>query len=119
GVDDVRAFAGSLMAAGATGGQGIFVTTSDFTDHAREAARRTGVTLLDRVDLFERIEKVRRQEPCPVCQRPMLFDRSSRGWWFRCVAEGCPGKRDLGQEAGRAVELLTQPPTLSPTNEAA
>ena len=119
GVDDVRAFAGSLMAGGASGADGIFVTFSDFTEHARAAAKKTGMTLLDRADLFDRIERVRRQEPCPICQEPMLFDRSARGWWFRCVASGCAGKRDLGTQAGRAIELLTQPPTLSPTQEKA
>jgi len=119
GVDDVRAFAGSLMAEGASGGDGIFVTLSDFTEHAREAARKTGMTLLDRADLFDRVERVRRHEPCPICHEPMLFDRSVRGWWFRCITSGCPGKRDLGTDAGRAIELLTQPPTLSSTHEKA
>ena len=38
----------------------------------------------------------------------MLLGRSSRGWWFRCVTPGCGGKRDLGRNPGRAVELLTE-----------
>lgn len=119
GANDIRSFAGTLLSEGASGKEGIFVTLSDFSDQARAEAKRTGMTLLDRAELFERVEKVRRQEPCPICQRPMLFDRSARGWWFRCVAAGCAGKRDLGTEAGRAIELLTQPPTLSPTHERA
>jgi HJR/Mrr/RecB family endonuclease len=119
GVKEVRAFAGTLMSEGASGKDGIFVTLSNFTEQAEEEAKRTGIALLDGADLLSRVEKVRRQEPCPICDRPMLFDRSSRGWWFRCVTEGCAGKRDLGTEAGRAIELLTQPPTLSPTHEKA
>jgi HJR/Mrr/RecB family endonuclease len=119
GVNEIRAFAGTLMREKAPGTDGIFVTLSDFSEQAEDEAGRMGITLLDRADLFERVERVRRQEPCPICHRPMLFDRSARGWWFRCVAQGCPGKRDLGPEAGRAVELLTQPPTLSPTHEKA
>jgi branched-chain amino acid transport system permease protein len=38
------------------------------------------------------------------------FDRSQFGWWFRCVANGCAGKRNLDREPALAVELLTQPP---------
>lgn len=38
-----------------------------------------------------------------------LSDLSPRGWWLRCVAPGCQGKRDLGNEPGRALGLLTQP----------
>jgi hypothetical protein len=50
----------------------------------------------------------RAAEPCPICATPMLLDRSSRGWWLRCPrwANGCAGKRDLGAESGRAVDLL-------------
>lgn len=117
GVSEIRGFAGTLMREGAVGKDGVFVTLSEFTPQAEEEAAKTGMTLVDRADLFERIERVRRKEPCPLCQQPMLFDRSARGWWFRCVATGCPGKRDLGNDAGRAIELLTQPPTLSPTHE--
>ena len=117
GVNEVRAFAGTLMREGARGKDGIFVTLSDFTEQAQEEAEKTGMTLIDRADLFSRVEKVRRKEPCPICRQPMLFDRSSRGWWFRCVAPACGGKRDLGTDAGRAIELLTEPPTLSPTHE--
>jgi hypothetical protein len=117
GVKEIRAFAGTLMREGADGKDGIFVTLSDFGVQALEEAAKTRITLIDRTDLFNRVEKVRRQEPCPICERPMLFDRSPHGWWFRCVAEGCAGKRDLGADAGRAVELLTDTPTLSHTKQ--
>lgn len=117
GVKDIRGFAGTLMREKASGKEGIFVTISDFTPQAEEEAAKTGMVLVDRADLFARVERARRKEPCPICRQPMLFDRSPRGWWFRCVAVGCTGKRDLGSDAGRAVELLTEPPTLSPRNE--
>lgn len=111
GIDAIRAFAGTLMREGMPGTSGIFVTLSDFTEQAREEAKRIGLTLIDRHDLFARVENVRRSEPCPTCGSAMLLDRSPRGWWFRCVADGCAGKRDLGNEPARAVELLTQLPS--------
>jgi hypothetical protein len=111
GVDEIRAFAGTLSIQGVPGTSGVFVTLSDFTEQAREEAKKVGLTLLDKNDLYSRVEKVRRTEPCPVCSSPMLLDRSPHGWWFRCVAKGCTGKRDLGKEPARAVELLTQLPS--------
>ena len=57
-----------------------------------------------RKDLY--VPRIRRIEPCDVCQCPMILGRSQYGWWFRCVTDGCQGKRDLGREPGRAVELL-------------
>lgn len=108
GVDDVRAFAGTLLREGLTGSDGIFVTLSDFTHQARDEAKKTSMTLIDNRDLYSRVERVRRAEPCPKCQAPMALDRSTRGWWFRCVTQGCSGKRDLGKDPARAVELLTQ-----------
>jgi hypothetical protein len=111
GVDDVRAFGGTLMREGLPGSGGIFVTLSDFTPQARDEAKKLGLTLMDNHDLYERVEKVRRSEPCPTCGSPMVLDRSQRGWWFRCVAKGCAGKRDLGNDPARAVELLTDLPS--------
>lgn len=111
GVDDVRAFAGTLMREGLPGTSGIFVTLSDFSEQAQAEANQVGLVLVDNRDLYERVERVRRSEPCPVCQSPMLLDRSGFGWWFRCVSPGCPGKRDVGRDPARAVELLTQPPS--------
>ena len=108
GVNDIREFAGTLMREGLPGNAGVFVTLSDFTEQARSEAKTIGITLLDNRDLYERLEKARRIEPCPDCDAPMRFGRSPRGWWFRCVAPGCSGKRDLSSEAGRAVDLLTR-----------
>ena len=110
GVEQVRAFAGTLMREGLPGSGGIFVTLSDFTPQARDEAEKLGVLLVDSRDLYARVEKVRRSEPCPICGAAMLLDRSQHGWWFRCLATGCTGKRDLGNSPARAVELLTEPP---------
>jgi hypothetical protein len=109
GVDEVRGFAGTLLREGLPGSAGMLVTLSDFTEQARSEARTIGLILVDKRDLNARIEKARRVEPCPVCQAAMVLDRSMRGWWLRCVAPGCAGKRDLSGEPGRAVEFLTQP----------
>lgn len=110
GVKEVREFAGTLMREALPPSAGIFVTLSDFTEPASKEAQTIGITLVDNRDLYSRIEKVRRAEPCESCKKPMILARSSRGWWFRCVAPGCQGKRDLGRDPGRAVNLLTQPP---------
>jgi HJR/Mrr/RecB family endonuclease len=107
GVDDVRAFAGTLLREALPGSAGIFVTLSDFTEQARSEARTAGVTLIDNRDLYAHVEKARRTEACPTCEAAMVLDRSARGWWFRCVAPGCAGKRDLSGDPARAVELLT------------
>jgi hypothetical protein len=109
-VDEIRKFAGTLMREGLSGINGIFVTFSDFTELARAEAKKIGITLVGNRDLYSRIEKVRRAERCDICQEPMILDRSSRGWWLRCVKIGCQGKRDLGNDPGAAVDLLTQPP---------
>jgi restriction system protein len=114
GVEDVRAFAGVLSREQADGG--IFVTMSDFTEAARADAAKLGMTLIDGVDLFERVEKVRKPEPCPLCGSAMLLDRSTYGWWFHCIAPHCRGKRDLDRDPGLAVDLLTRPPTRGPSH---
>ena len=111
GVDDVRSFAGTLMREGLPGTSGTFVTLSDFSEQAREEAARVGLTLVDKRDLYTRVERVRRSESCPTCGSPMLLDRSARGWWFRCVFTRCQGKRNLGKDPARAVELLTELPS--------
>jgi hypothetical protein len=110
GVDEIRSFGGTLMREGLSGKQGVFVTLSDFTVQARHEAESLGVTLVVGRDLFARAEKVRRVEACPECGEPMRFDRSSQGWWFRCTASGCVGKRDLGREPAQALGLLTTEP---------
>ena len=109
GVDEIRKLGGTLMREGVQGDAGIFVTLSDFGEQARSEAEALGIKLLNNRDLYAWVEKSRRKEPCPECQAPMVLDRSPRGWWFRCVAPGCDGKRDLGNDVGRAVEHLTQP----------
>jgi HJR/Mrr/RecB family endonuclease len=108
GIDEVREFAGTLLREGLRGSDGIFVTLSGFTQRARVEAKTIGVALVDNRELNERVEKVRRMEPCPLCQAPMTFDRSVRGWWLRRVAPGCSGKRDLSGEPARAGEFLTR-----------
>ena len=108
GVDDIRGFAGTLLREGMVGRAGVFVTLSEFSAQARAEAARTGIALVDNQDLYSRVEKARRVEPCPVCQASMHLDRSPRGWWFRCIATGCAGKRDLGRDPAAAVELLTE-----------
>jgi restriction system protein len=110
GVDEIRQFAGTLMREGLPGSAGTFVTLSGFTAQALTEGRKIGMTLLDRRELYARVEEVRRPEACPQCQAPMVLDRSGRGWWFRCVIDGCSGKRDLSSDPGRAVELLTEAP---------
>lgn len=107
GVDEVRKLGGTLLRENLPGSAGVLVTLSDFTDQARAEAGRIGIALVGRTDLHLRAEKVRSAESCPICQKPMVIDHSVRGWWFRCVATGCPGKRDLGPEAGAAIHLLT------------
>jgi hypothetical protein len=111
GVEDVRSFAGTLTREGVPSQSGVLVTLSDFTEQARLEGKKLGMTLLDGVDLYSRVDKVRRPEPCPTCKAPMLLDRSMRGWWFRCAQPGCGGKRDLGRDSAQAVELLMQSPT--------
>ncbi len=109
GVDVLRGFAGTLLREGLPGAAGIFVTLSDFTQQARAEARTTGITLVNNRDLNGRVQNARRVEPCPICQAAMVLDRSERGWWLRCIAPGCSGKRDLGRDPGRAVEFVTRP----------
>ena len=107
-VDEIRNFVGTLTIAGLDSRDGIFATLSGFTSTAKEEGRKGHLTMLDGRALFARMDKVRRKEPCPVCGRAMRFDHSRHGWWFRCVALGCTGKRDVGKDAGRAVEFLTE-----------
>jgi restriction system protein len=107
GVDEVRKIAG-VASAHDRAHSGSVVTLSTFTDQAVTEARRLGVELVDGPKLLERIERVRGSEPCPHCGTAMILDRSPRGWWLRCPTfPGCDGKRDLGADAGAAVDLLT------------
>ena len=110
----MRAFTGALSREKLTPAQGIFVTLSDYTDQARAEAKASGVALVDKIDLYARVEKVRRAEPCRECGKPMRLDRSRYGWWLRCVTPGCSGKKHLSNDPGRALELLIEPPTEDP-----
>lgn len=107
GVDEIRQFAGTLLRNGLTGPAGMYVTLSRFTDAARREASDIGISLVDGTELERRWDKVRQIEPCPNCGKAMIVARSEWGWWLRCRAQGCSGKRDLSRDAGRAVELLT------------
>jgi hypothetical protein len=111
GVDEIRELAGTLMREGLPGSAGVLVTLSSFGGQAEAEAKRIGLELVDGTGLLERVRRARRTEACPDCGRGMVLDRSSRGWWLRCVAPGCTGKRDLGPNPVRALELLTEPPT--------
>lgn len=110
GVELVRSFAGVVAREGASPTSSIFVTLGTFTPPAAEEAAKLGIALWDGPALFERSERLRRPEPCPVCGDPMRLDRSPHGWWFRCVRPACSGKRDIGRDPAAAVELLTKPP---------
>jgi len=110
GVNEIRTFGGTLLREALPGSAGIFVTLSDINRPARAEAEKMHIAVIDGRELYARIEKVRRHEICKTCHKPMLLGHSERGWWFRCVTPGCDGKRDLGPEPGRAVELLTEPP---------
>lgn len=109
GVDEIRRFLGTLMREKLPGDSGIFVTLSNFTEQARHEAQEAGIALVDNRELYSRIEKVRRDELCPLCNAPMILGRSQHGWWLRCVTNGCLGKRDLSADPGRAVDLLIKP----------
>ena len=109
GVDEIRLFLGTLMREKLLAGDGIFVTLSRFGEQARQEAQDSGLTLIDSGELVSRLEGAQRPEACPECKAPMILDKSVRGWWFRCLAVGCSGKRDLGSDPGRAVEFLINP----------
>ena len=109
GVDIVRAFAGTYPPGGNVTGR-VLVTLSDFTDDARTAAERARVILMDGRELTLRLQAVRRSEACERCGSPMRLDKSTYGWWLHCLVAGCPGKRDLSRDPGRAIDLLLAQP---------
>jgi hypothetical protein len=111
GVDQIRIFLGTLLRESLTPSDGFFVTLSKFTAQACEEAGTAGLTLVDGGELYERLGRVRRSEPCPKCGSPMVLSKSRYGWWLQCRTGGCDGKRDLGGDPGRAIELLYRPPT--------
>jgi hypothetical protein len=109
GVDDVRAFAGTLAREHLPIAAGVFVTLSDYGEQARAEAKTMGLELVDGRDLYARAEKVRRPVICDICDGRMVLDRSVYGWWYRCVTPGCSGKVDLGADPVRALALLNDP----------
>jgi hypothetical protein len=119
GVNDIRAFAGTLMREGMTGRDGIFVTLSSFNEHAHREAAKVGMTLVDGRDLYKRVEDVRRAEPCPECGHPMMLDRSPHGWWLRRTASGCAGKRHLDRDPSRVVDILLLQPRVQAASRSA
>jgi restriction system protein len=110
-VDNIRLFLGTLAREKLTPTSGVFVTLSNFTEQARIEASAAGLALVDGPELHLRIEKVRKSEPCPECGAPMTLGKSPFGWWLRCQAADCRGKRDLGRDPAIAVELLMTPTT--------
>lgn len=119
-VDEVRKLAGTLLREGLPGTSGMLVTTSSFTAAAIAEAKQSGVELVGGRDLVRRLEAAgangllpRTAElggacPCPTCAAPMILAHSPYGWWIRCpnYDSGCDGKRDLGADPRRALELL-------------
>ena len=120
GVDEVRKLAGTLMREGLPGTGGMLVTSSNFTPAARAEAAAIGLELVGRRDLLRRLQQggaihllaavrdVERTHRCPNCAEPMVLDRSPHGWWLHCpnYATGCQGKRDLGTDGRKALEVL-------------
>src|SRR5438128_2271558 len=64
GVDEIRSFGGTLLREHLPGSAGMFVTLSEFNEHARAEAHKMHIELVDGRDLYARVEKVRRPEPC-------------------------------------------------------
>lgn len=94
GVDDIRAFAGTLMREGLSGRGGMFVTLSDFGEQARAEAKKIGLTVIDGPALYARVEEVRRVEPC-------------RSAAHRCASTG--RRKDGGSDAYTRLPRKAQP----------
>lgn len=108
GIDEIRKFAGTLTREKLPVTAGTFVTSSRFNQHAVAEAKSLGLELVDGPDLHRKAEAVRKTELCEN-GHPMILDHSVHGWWFRCLVEGCKGKRHLDKDAGRAIAMLTEP----------
>jgi HJR/Mrr/RecB family endonuclease len=119
-VDEVRKLAGTLLREGLHRGDGVLVTSSDFTPAAITEAAATGIDLVGSHDLLRRLQDAGAMQllasshdikaacPCPTCASPMILAHSPYGWWIRCpnYDAGCDGKRDLGSDPRRALERL-------------
>src|ERR1019366_3511755 len=64
-VEEIQRFAGTFLPKEMGSADRVFVTLSEYTPEAREAADRAGIVLIDGVQLAEEIESVRRTELCP------------------------------------------------------
>jgi hypothetical protein len=106
GVKEVRELGGTRFPDGGHPDRRYLVALSGFSDEARILAEQQGIWLIDGATLKDRVDSVRRTEPCPLCAQPMHIRRSQYGWWLRCPVRTCKGKRDLGHEAGEVVRLL-------------
>jgi hypothetical protein len=118
GVDEVRKLAGALLREGLQRGDGILVTSSDFTPAAITEAAATRIELVGSNDLLRRLHDAGAMElldgsdditaayQCPTCATPMILAHSPYGWWIRCPNHGCDGKRDLGPDPRRALERI-------------
>ena len=120
GVDEVRKLAGALLREKRPGSDGVLVTSSNFTPAAIAEAAETGIELVGSHDLLRRLEdagatellasadQIKNACPCPKCAAPMILAHSPHGWWIHCPSyyAGCKGKRDLGTDPRRALELL-------------
>jgi restriction system protein len=120
GVDEVRKLAGALLREKRPGSDGVLVTSSNFTPSAIAEAAETGITLVGGHDLLRRLEdagatellasadQIKNACPCPKRAAPMILAHSPHGWWIHCPSYyvGCKGKRDLGTDPRRALELL-------------
>jgi hypothetical protein len=108
-----------LLREGLTGEDGILVALSDFSDAAIAEAASLRIELVDGHKLAERLRDVGADEllradtshspfPCPECGRSMIPALSPHGYWLQCprYRSGCRGKRDLGRDPTRALELL-------------
>jgi restriction system protein len=124
GVDEIRKLAGTLLREGLPGTSGMLATTSTFTPDAIAEAKQTGIELVGGDELVRRLhdagatqllagtDEIRAAYPCPNCATPMILAQSQYGWWLRCPNHdaGCKGKRDLGTDPRRALELLLTSP---------
>ncbi len=99
---------------------GMLVTSSDFTPAAIAEAAAIGLELVGRRGLLRRLQEAgaihllaavrdaERTYRCPSCAEPMVLDHWPYGWWLHCpnYAKGCQGKRDLGTDGRKALEVL-------------
>jgi HJR/Mrr/RecB family endonuclease len=120
GVDEIRKLAGTLLREDLSGSNGVLVTSSGFTQAAIAEATEIGIELVGSHDLLRRLQdagatqllasadNIQGGYPCPNCSAPMIVAHSPHGWWLHCPRyyDGCTGKRNLGADPRRALQLL-------------